>query len=303
MDFPTSPKKPTVYVVGTDPIPDGLLTVLPKWARRFGQRSTAIVPVAAPLEADAAGYRRLVEFLRDEYHAVGAVMVSNASTLFEHTHQLFDTFDGDAELLGEIGTAVRAPGTLTGLAPAKTAAQRAYEYTFGHDTDPPEVLIIGATGPARALALSLSESTPRQVTLTTLDGKSMTDMRQRIAELPEDKRPTLLHVESQLEHDRLVTLLPPGSLVVNATGPEEIGTPSPVGAAALFPKDALIWDLGAVGISSAFLDKARQQRKVRGLRLADGPVFHQYQWIAACAAVFGASPEPAEFEKMRKQIK
>ena len=306
IDFPTSPKKPTVYVVGSQPLPEALLGAYPKWARRFGHRSTAIVPVAAPSQADVDGYARFIEFLRDEYNAVGAVMVSQASPLFDHARQLFDAFDDNAALLGEIGVAVRAPGSLSALAPAKTAAQRAYEYTFGNDIDPPEALIMGTTGPARALALALStaagKSGPRRVCLTTLDGKSMTDMRKRVAALPEDQRPVLRHIQSQLEHDRLVTLLPPGSLVVNATGPIDIDTPSPVGSAALFPKNGLVWDLDAVGISSPFLDKAHQQRRERGLRLADGPVFYRFQWLTAAAAVFGATPDPAEAKKMLKQI-
>jgi shikimate 5-dehydrogenase len=305
-DFPTSPAKPTIYIVGNQPLPEALLDVYPKWARRFDHRSTAIVPVAAPSESDATWYQRFTEFLRDEYHAVGAVMASQATPLFEHARHLFDGFDDDAELLGEIGVAVRAPGTLTARSPAKIAAQQAYEHTFGDDSDPSEILIIGATGPARALALALSNSAgasnPRRVCLTTLDGKSMTDMRQRVAELPEDRRPTLRHIQSQLEHDRLVTLLPPGSLVVNATGPADEDTPSPVGSAALFPQNGLVWDIDAVGISSPFLDKARQQRRERGLRLADGPVFHQYQWLAAATAIFGATPTPADTQEMLKQI-
>ncbi len=101
----------------------------------------------------------------------------------------------------------------------------------------------------------------------------MTNMRQRIIELPENRRPTLRHIESQLEHDQLVTLLPSGSLVVNATGPIDADTPSPVGDAALFPQNGLIWDLDAVGISSPFLDKARQQRYPHGLRLVDDQFF------------------------------
>lgn len=306
IDIPASPTKTTLYVVGTQPLPDALLGVLPKWGRKFGHRSTAIVPVAAPSEADVAGIQSFIEFLRDEYHAVGAVMVSQASPVFEHARHLFDAFDDDAELLGEIGVAVRAPGTLTALAPAKNAAQQAYEHVFGADSDPAEALIIGATGPARALALALSNSAGNtgtcRVCLTTLDGKSMTDMRRRVADLPEDRRPTLRHIESQLEHDRLVTLLPPGSLVVNATGPSEKDTPSPVGSAALFPKNGLVWDLDAVGVSSPFLDKARQQRRERGLRLADGSAFHHYQWLAAATAVFGASPTPADTTKLLKQI-
>lgn len=302
VNFPSPPEKPTVYVVGAEVLPEGLIDVYPKWARRFGHRSTAFEPVAAPSEADAAEYQRFIDFLRDEYHAVGAIMVSNASTLFAHTRQMFDEVDDDAELLGEIGVVVRTPGTLTGLAPAKRAAQQAYEQIFGDGSNPPEALIIGATGPARALAVALSESDKRRVCLTTLDGKSMTDMRQRVAELPEDKRPTLRHIESQIEHDRLVTLLPPGSLVVNATGPSDKDTPSPVGDAALFPQNGLIWDLDAVGISSPFLDKARQQRKPRGLRLADGPIFHQYQWFTAAAAIFGITPTQDDAVKLRKMI-
>ena len=305
-ELPSPPAKSTVYVVGAELLPDTFLDVLPKWARRFDHRSTAIVPIAAASAVDGGRYQRFVDFMRDEYHVVGAIMVSDAANLFEHAHDFFDEFDGDAQLLGEIGVAVREPGKLTALAPSKSAAQQAYHSLFGERPEPAEALIIGATRPARALAMALSsfagENGPRQVTLTTFDGKSMTDMRQRVAELPDDKRPILRHIESQLEHDRLVTLLPPGSLVVNATPPADEDTPSPVGSAALFPQDGLVWDLDAVGISSPFLDKARQQRSARGLRLADGPVFHQIQWLTAAAAVFGASPTPADIKKMLKQM-
>jgi hypothetical protein len=56
--------------------------VYPKWVRRFGHRSTAIVPIVAPSKTDGAEYQRFVDFLRNKFHAVGAIMVSNASTLF-----------------------------------------------------------------------------------------------------------------------------------------------------------------------------------------------------------------------------
>ncbi len=79
-------------------------------------------------------------------------------------------------------------------------------------------------------------------------------------------------------------------------------TPSPVGPAALFPENGLVWDLDAVGIGSPFLDKAREQRRPRGLTLADGSLFHQYQWIAGAAALFGAPPAPADYKRMQKQI-
>jgi hypothetical protein len=88
----------------------------------------------------------------------------------------------------------------------------------------------------------------------------------------------------------LVTLLPPGSLVVNAIGPIDADTPSPVGDAALFPQNGLIWDLDAVGTSSPFLDKAWQQRYPCGLRLVDEPIFHQYQWFTVTVAIFGITP-------------
>jgi shikimate 5-dehydrogenase len=305
-NLPAPPKKPTVYLVGVQPLPQKLLDTLPKWARKFGHRSTAIVPVAATSEPDVAGYRSFVDFLRDEYNAVGAILMSHAAAMFEHTRDMFDELDGDTELLGEIGVAIRSPGKLSGLAPAKSAALHAYQQVFGSDSEPEEALIIGATRPARALALALSSSAGdtglRRVILTTLDGKSMSDMRQRIAGLPEDQQPELRHIESQLEHDRLVTLLPPGSLIVNAAEPSDDNTASPVGEAALFPQNGLVWDLDAVGISSPFLDKARHQRSARGLRLADGPAFHQIQWIAAAAAVFGAETTAADIKRMRKQI-
>ena len=209
-DLPAPPAKPTVYIVGAAALPDAYANVVPKWARRFGHRSTKFESVDLGPESDTAACQKFIEFMRDEYHAVGAIMITHAAALFDGARHQLDECDGDAELLGEVGVVLRAPGTLHGLAPATSAALRAYHYTFGADSAPPAVLIIGANSSARALALALSnaagDGAPRQVTLTTLDGKSMTDMRQRVAELPEARRPVLRHIESQLEHDRLVTL-------------------------------------------------------------------------------------------------
>jgi len=155
-NLPAPPGKPTVYVVDAEPLSEGFVDALAQLAGRVGPPAAAVKSVAAPSAADAAWYRRFVDFLRDEYNAVGAVMLSHASTLFEHAQQMFDELDDDVPLLGEIGVAIRAPGTLTALAPAKTAAQQAYEHIFGGDSAPPEALIIGATAPARALALALT---------------------------------------------------------------------------------------------------------------------------------------------------
>ena len=86
-------------------------------------------------------------------------------------------------------------------------------------------------------------------------------------------------------NDAVLPGLKPGSLVINATGLGKDAPGSPLTDAAVFPKNAVVWDLNYRG-DLVFLDQARVQEKARGLTVVDGWTYFIHGWTQVIAEVF-----------------
>jgi shikimate 5-dehydrogenase len=87
------------------------------------------------------------------------------------------------------------------------------------------------------------------------------------------------------EADRLVDALPPGSMVVNATGLGKDAPGSPLTAAAMFPESGIAWEFNYRG-DLVFLDQARHQQAERGLLIEDGWTYFVLGWSQVVGDVF-----------------
>jgi shikimate 5-dehydrogenase len=79
--------------------------------------------------------------------------------------------------------------------------------------------------------------------------------------------------------------LPAGSLVINATGMGKDTPGSPVSDAALFPANAIVWEVNYRG-DLRFLKQALEQRVERGLRVHDGWRYFIHGWATVIEEVF-----------------
>jgi shikimate 5-dehydrogenase len=86
--------------------------------------------------------------------------------------------------------------------------------------------------------------------------------------------------------------LPPGSLVVNATGMGKDRPGSPLPSAARFPERAVVWELNYRG-PLEFLAQARGQEKERDLTVVDGWRYFIHGWSQVVAEVFDLEMKPA----------
>ena len=76
-----------------------------------------------------------------------------------------------------------------------------------------------------------------------------------------------------------------GSLVINATGLGKDRPGSPLTDAALFPKNALVWELNYRG-ERLFMHQAEAQSESRGVQVIDGWMYFIYGWTQVIADVF-----------------
>ena len=97
--------------------------------------------------------------------------------------------------------------------------------------------------------------------------------------------------------DELVAGLPPGSLVVNATGMGKDRPGSPVGSAAAFPADGVVWEFNYRGPLD-FLHQAQAQRDDRNLQIHDGWRYFVHGWTQAVAEVFDVAMPPAVVDEL-----
>ena len=87
------------------------------------------------------------------------------------------------------------------------------------------------------------------------------------------------------DNDAVMRTLPPGSLVVNATGLGKDAPGSPITDAAPFPDRGTAWDFNYRG-DLVFLDQARRQSVDRHLHVEDGWRYFIHGWLAVIAEVF-----------------
>jgi hypothetical protein len=87
------------------------------------------------------------------------------------------------------------------------------------------------------------------------------------------------------DNNAVMCTLPPGSLVVNATGLGKDGPGSPITDAAPFPERGFAWDFNYRG-DLLFLEQARRQAATKRLHVEDGWLYFIHGWLAVIADVF-----------------
>ena len=98
-------------------------------------------------------------------------------------------------------------------------------------------------------------------------------------------------------NDRLVREMPPGSLVINATGMGKDTPGSPITDAAIFPEGALVWELNYRG-DLQFLQQALRQRESRRLQVQDGWRYFIHGWTTIIEEVFHLSIDEDQLSRL-----
>jgi hypothetical protein len=301
--IPTSPKGPTVYVVGERSDDDALRSLIDIALKTLKTGPCTIEDLQTAPNVSDADRSAILEFLQDEYNARGAFIAGQASQFLDEASDAYDEIDDSCLLLGEVGVVVRRPGQLRAAAPRLEAATLAADLILPADT--PELLILGAGPDARAVAAAITmgacNARPQKVTIASTDAKGLADVRQRIAGQVKQGELEIRHVESPTEHDRLLALMPPRSAVIDASR-SEYGANAAVGSAALFPTQGIICDLLSPAGKSRILAEAVQQRSASELTIHDDRIYTLERRVAILQTMFGDEATDAQRSALRNGI-
>jgi shikimate 5-dehydrogenase len=284
------------------------LELFPLWLKTLGLPETSIqghdIPVRGPREA----YRAIVRRIREERRTVGALVTTHKMDILAAAGDLFDSLDPYAQVFREVSGIAKRGGRLHGAARDPFSSGLALEHFLppGYWREHPqaEVLILGAGGAGLALSAYLlrlehGANRPARITLSDVSPAGLRACREVHARLELAAKngraargdmagAELRYVELGPDHtnDQLLSALPSGSLVVNATGLGKDRPGSPLSGQALFPEEGYAWEFNYRG-ELEFLRQARTQQKARRLTLEDGLVYFVYGWALVIAEVFG----------------
>ena len=286
--------------IGVSTEGSSIFELFPGWTQILGIDATLEghdIPLRAPPEA----FRAAVERIGGDPARLGALVTTHKVDVFEHAGDLFDELDPNARLCREVSCISKRDGALVGHAKDPITAGRTLAEFFPADrwAGGAHVLCLGAGGAGTAIVVHLAglRPGPEAVVVTDTDERRLRSLQSVLAELDTSLPVRLEHVRTAADTDALLAGLPPGSLVVNATGLGKDAPGSPISDAAQFPEGALIWELNYRG-ELRFLEQARRQREARRLEIHDGWRYFLHGWSEVVAEVFHVELTPALFERL-----
>jgi shikimate 5-dehydrogenase len=289
--------------VGVSTGGSSIRTVFPRWADALGLPTRTLVGHDVPLDSAAGVYRDVVEAIRDDPQHWGALVTTHKMAVHEAAADLFDELDDLAVTFGEVSCIAKRGDRLVGSAKDPVTARLALEEFLAPDhfaRTGGAALVLGSGGAGTALThqLGVRADRPSAVICTALDRGPLDHAREihERAGVPGD----LLRYETTPDADhvgRLLHALPPGSLVVNATGMGKDRPGSPLPADAAFPERGVVWEFNYRGPLD-FWHQALRQQDERQLTVEDGWRYFVHGWTQAVAEVFDVPMPPETVDEL-----
>jgi shikimate 5-dehydrogenase len=294
-----------MYFIGVTTGQSSIMPLFSRWVTILGLGDAELVGVDLPIHADRDRYRRAVKQIKDDPLSLGALVTTHKVDLLEATRDLFDDLDRYAVLCNEVSNIAKRDGRLVGFAKDPITAGR----TLGEMLEPgywdrtdAQVLCLGAGGTTAAIAAYLLArpdrgDRPRRFLAVNRSPSGLENLRAVVEQVDTDVDVEYVLNEDPRRNDALLAGLPPGSLVVNATGMGKDRPGSPLTDRATFPLRGIAWELNYRG-ELEFLRLARSQEEARDLQVHDGWRYFVHSWVEHVAAVFGLEITPELFTKL-----
>ncbi|MEU6039941.1 hypothetical protein ABZ801_31520 [Actinomadura sp. NPDC047616] len=300
-DAPSRADGPVMEFVGVSTGQSSIMRVFPAWARVLDLDGARLVGRDIALDDDPARYREAVTAIRDDPRRRGALVTTHKIALYRAAADLFDEVDEFAALCGEISSISKRDGRLIGHAKDPITAGLALEEFLAPDhfaRTGGHVLLLGAGGAGTAIAWYLAHraDAPAEIVCTDVDAGRLDALRDVVSAGGGSR---LVTRRAEGPADDLLAAMPPGSLVVNATGLGKDRPGSPLGPDAAFPRGAVVWELNYRG-ELDFLRAAREQSERAGLRVEDGWRYFVHGWSQVVAEVFDVTLTPALVDELSR---
>jgi shikimate dehydrogenase len=288
---------PTVSMgfVGVSTGDSSIMRIFPRWAEILGLPTRELTGFDLPLDATAQAYRDVITRIAADDAMPGALITTHKIGVYQAAADLFAELDDFSALCGEISSLSKKDGRLIGHALDPVTAGLAIEEFLPDNhfaATGGELLCLGAGGAGTAIVWYLAHraDAPKRIFCTDVSGKRLTALRFLLRKGGVPTHVDTLQVRGPV--DMLMSQLPPGSVVVNATGLGKDKPGSPVTEDACFPQGGVAWEVNYRG-SLEFLTTAYNRQAADNLVVADGWRYFIHGWSNVIATVFQVELTPA----------
>ena len=284
---PSPPDLDRLSFVGVTTGQSAATRLFPAWAKELGLHDVELLGHDLPIHAKREQYRELVERIKSDEHACGALITTHKIDLYEACRDLFDRIDESALLFGETSCLSKRDGMLCARATDLVSAGKSLDEFLPRDhfeKTGAEVLCLGAGGSAIAITVHLLGRAARITVVNRSQGR-LDAMSTIHAKVNAGAEVAYIRNVDPLLNDALIRKLSAGSLVINATGMGKDTPGSPISDAALFPANGIVWEVNYRG-ELQFLEQAVRQRSDRGLNIHDGWRYFLHGWATVIEEVF-----------------
>ena len=286
-------EQPTFYFIGVTTGKSSIMKVFPEWAKFLDLGDVVIKGIDFKPHDDPDAYREAVEFLKNDPLSRGALVTTHKIDLLKACRDYFEELDPFADLMGEISCISKRNGKLIGHAKDPITSGLAIEAflpsKYWVETGA-EALLLGAGGSSIAITSYLMQEShgdnrPSKIVVTNRSQPRLDEIQHIHQQLKSPVPTEYILTPNPENNDAAVKNLPPGSLVINATGLGKDAPGSPLTDNVVFPDKGVVWELNYRG-DLIFLDQANARQESRQLQVEDGWVYFIHGWTRVIAEVF-----------------
>lgn len=298
---------PTFYFVGVTTGKSSINKVFPLWMEVLGRPEVVLEGIDHKIHDAPEAYRATVAQMKYDPNSLGALVTTHKLDLFAAAEDMFDYFDPYAQVTRELSSISKRDGRLEGHAKDPITAGLSLDHiiepgyfarTGGH------ILCLGAGGSALATLLHLIHKQekgdrPARFIAVNRSPDRLEHMRQMVGNYQTDIEVSYICNSDPRRNDELMTALPEGSIVINATGMGKDTPGSPITDDGLFPRSGIAWEFNYRG-ELDFMHQALRQVESRNLIVEDGWVYFVHGWSQVVGQVLHIEITPDLFNKLNR---
>lgn len=294
----------TFGFVGVTASKSSINRVFPRWAEVLGLGPVTFDPIDLEPGVPAQTYRDVVGRIKEDPAYRGALVTTHKVRLLRACRDMFDEVNPHAELLGEVSCLSKRGDRFIGRAKDVITAGRSMDEFLpdGHfDATDAQVLCLGAGGAGLAIAVHLlgtpASGRPERIVLVNRSRPRLEECARAVEQLGVADKVELVANDDPRRNDEMCAALPPGSLVINATGMGKDRPGSPLTDDVRFPEQGIVWELNYRG-DLEFLHQAERQP---GLTIEDGWRYFVHGWSEVVAEVFDLDIDTETRERLAQE--
>jgi shikimate dehydrogenase len=275
------------YFIGVTTGSSSIMKVFPRWMEVLGLTDVQIRGIDHKLHDCREAYRKTITRIREDPQCVGGLVTTHKIDIAEAAGDLFGWTDKYARLTGEISCIAKNPesGALEGYAIDPVSAGLSLDALLGKGyfgRTGGEVFCLGAGGSGTAMALHFcgkqdAADRPSRMVLVNRSSGRLEKLEAMLESLETDIQFDLVANQDPAVNDSIMEKLPPGSLVVNATGMGKDRPGSPLTDSGMFPRNGVAWEINYRG-ELDFWHQAKAQEQERSLVVEDGWLYFLHGW-------------------------